>query len=1300
LKTDTVNDEPQLRDVLGEFRTALREEIFSAQRSSSSNAVPLTNGRKIGQVGAAFQYAFTVDSVLNVPGDAPGDLIVPGKERLPATIISIEGLTITISLGIDLGSFVPNARLQTDLTFLLRKLIERIELLNTKSNAAGDRILGFADASGVSEPISCDDLNVEQNAAVASSVGRDTTFIWGPPGTGKTKTIGAIGATLFNRSRSVLLVSHTNTAVDGALLQIAKRLGDRANDGTVLRIGVPKDEELKGKSELLIATHVEKRSTELTARILTLEDERTEKTRESLSIQRLIAICEWINEAASDLERASAELAAIQSLDADARMSRTRLEELRKEEPRWRQAANDAAAAQQATRDANALRETLRLLELSSPEITEKIASTKTRLESSKELLGYAEAIEPFRQKRKALPSLAEQSALSRHAREAAAKTQEHSTQLSSRLTEAEALHNQSTAASALSRLWKGLPKPELQEAIVRQLRDESTTADAAAAAYKEQAAQAAGLLKEIEELENQIAPFGDVSDAKPQKAVVDSLETELSSVLAEQRRLDEEVELSRQKLDNSVSQVRTFEVTHGAAPDEVLANFSAYEQQLKEQKNETELRERAAAESRDVLESSLRRWLTALRDFGLAEGVDGTAENMLVALQDGHEKARAEVADHSFTGLCQDRDKANARLRQIAVEIDAINEQLKHVEETIISEARIIATTLTRAYLRDTIQARRFDTVILDEASMAPIPALWVAASLADRNVIAVGDFKQLPPIVQSSHELALKWLGQDVFEIADIRSAYDRSCPPTHFVALKEQHRMHPDIRVIADQLFYRVLRDAKSVEKDDELDGWYRRDWGNDSPVLLVDTGPTGAWVTSVAKGARASRLNFLSATICVDLADQFLTETPPAARPRILIISPYSPHAKLLKLLIKTQNLDGRVEAGTVHSFQGSEAPIVIIDLVNDEPHWRVGMFNPSRDEANKRLLNVAITRARRRLVVVGDFDYCQKLSKNAFLGREFLPFLQQFYKKVNALDIVPAGLSARAAQTQSVTFGGNIEPSAARLVVMQDNFYPIFLGDISRAKKRIVIYSPFITSDRLATLEPQIKAAADRHVRVYVITKPQSERGRREIAQYQGMERALLEWNAFVIHKIGMHEKLVFVDDEIVWSGSLNPLSYSNTQEIMERRRSREVVEDFVSTLRLNELIGAYDAGDDKCPICGREMMPAEGAEDPFYWRCSEEGWYSRSVDDPPLRGGMLTCHNCGSPIEFGEWADKPAWRCVKNRHHHQRVHRNHLRLPRMRALVPKRTLHKLDKQFGILEYGLASVTSSKQSELF
>ena len=56
----------------------------------------------------------------------------------------------------------------------------------------------------------------------------------------------------------------------------------------------------------------------------------------------------------------------------------------------------------------------------------------------------------------------------------------------------------------------------------------------------------------------------------------------------------------------------------------------------------------------------------------------------------------------------------------------------------------------------------------------------------------------------------------------------------------------------------------------------------------------------------------------------------------------------------------------------------------------------------------------------------------------------------------------------------------------------------------------------------------------------------------------------------------MHEKLVFIDDEVLWHGSLNPLSFSDTQEIMERRHSKAVVEDYQRTLRLEELLGAYE----------------------------------------------------------------------------------------------------------------------------
>lgn len=60
-----------------------------------------------------------------------------------------------------------------------------------------------------------------------SGVGRDTTFVWGSPGTGKTLTIGALGAVLHGEGRSVLLVSHTNAAVDQALLRLADQVESR-----------------------------------------------------------------------------------------------------------------------------------------------------------------------------------------------------------------------------------------------------------------------------------------------------------------------------------------------------------------------------------------------------------------------------------------------------------------------------------------------------------------------------------------------------------------------------------------------------------------------------------------------------------------------------------------------------------------------------------------------------------------------------------------------------------------------------------------------------------------------------------------------------------------------------------------------------------------------------------------------------------------------------------------------------------------------------------------------------------------
>lgn len=276
--TPPVEAEVPLDGVLAEFRQALQAEIEAARRVSQGSAVQLVQGERIGRVADGHQYLFRLESPqLALPDDLPGDLYVPGRDRLDATVVSLAGSALTLSVAEDLGAYVPRASLSSNLTNLLRALISRIEALSKagRENPAGARLLGEAAVSGTAVERLGLDLNPEQQDAVASGLGRNTTFIQGPPGTGKTKTIGTLGEQLARAGRTVLLVSHTNSAVDQALLHIARALGpDVASQGKVLRLGAPKDERVAAQPDLLVRTHVERRSAEMVARRAELEVER------------------------------------------------------------------------------------------------------------------------------------------------------------------------------------------------------------------------------------------------------------------------------------------------------------------------------------------------------------------------------------------------------------------------------------------------------------------------------------------------------------------------------------------------------------------------------------------------------------------------------------------------------------------------------------------------------------------------------------------------------------------------------------------------------------------------------------------------------------------------------------------------------------------------------------------------------------------------------------------------------------------------------------------------------------------
>jgi hypothetical protein len=235
----------------------------------------------------------------------------------------------------------------------------------------------------------------------------------------------------------------------------------------------------------------------------------------------------------------------------------------------------------------------------------------------------------------------------------------------------------------------------------------------------------------------------------------------------------------------------------------------------------------------------------------------------------------------------------------------------------------------------------------------------------------------------------------------------------------------------------------------------------------------------------------------------------------------------------------------------------------------------------------------------------------------------------------------------------------------------------------------------MTKARLAWLEPRLRAAADRGVRIYIVTKTREEHG----PEYRLLEEALSTWGAVVVHKRHMHEKLVFVDDHILWAGSLNPLSFRDTQEVMIRWASRRVVQEFASTLRLHDLIREYDSGQPACPFCGSEVVASEGRNDPFFWRCVMDDCYTRSIDQPPAKDGIVVCANCGGRVRYGKWGGKPVWRCIENSRHRQRIVRTHLRLPEMRSEIPKRELKKLEKLFSVSSTRSSPRAESGQNEL-
>jgi superfamily I DNA and/or RNA helicase len=272
-----------------------------------------------------------------------------------------------------------------------------------------------------------------------------------------------------------------------------------------------------------------------------------------------------------------------------------------------------------------------------------------------------------------------------------------------------------------------------------------------------------------------------------------------------------------------------------------------------------------------------------------------------------------------------------------------------KRTVEHFLDRADVICATNT---LNESIIGdRHFDLLVIDEAAQSIEPGCWIPLVRCDR-VILAGDHFQLPPTILS------RQAAVDGLEISLMQRLTELYGPRITRM-LDVQYRMHDHIMQFSSERFYEgKLHGDASVRTHRlcDLAGIEENELTR-SAVLLIDTAGAGWDEEQEREGL--SRLNRREAGLILELAGQ-LVEAGLSPRD-MAVIAPYAAQARWLREHNRFENL----EIDTVDGFQGREKEAVLITLVRSNPQGEVGFL------AETRRMNVALTRARRKLIVIGD-----------------------------------------------------------------------------------------------------------------------------------------------------------------------------------------------------------------------------------------------------------------------------------------------------------------------------------------
>ncbi|MFE4633157.1 AAA domain-containing protein [Streptomyces sp. NPDC056773] len=491
---------------------------------------------------------------------------------------------------------------------------------------------------------------------------------------------------------------------------------------------------------------------------------------------------------------------------------------------------------------------------------------------------------------------------------------------------------------------------------------------------------------------------------------------------------------------------------------------------------------------------------------------------------------------------------------------LDALGQKRKRIQDEVRSHCRVLGATVAKA-----VQSRKLlddtDVVVIDEAGMVNLPSAWFAAGLARKRVIVAGDFRQLPAVTKGDGDRAASeqerahsrdWVARDAFHAAGLVDSAGRVRQDLRLVALDTQYRMREPICAVVNEVAY--------------PDAPLRTGRGNnsrlpfapliDSPVLLIDTSgrriPGGGGKPHMSNAVHAAVVHELVRGLQYEgiLPGRKWQDVPEGERAtdRLAVISPYKEQVKALKSSLAQrfgEDYDGLVD--TVHRFQGSQRPVVVLDTVagaGRDP----GFFYSGTGLSSQtcRLLNVALSRAQDHLVVVADVDFLRKHLAPHSEALTMLRHLEAHAQTISADQLIPVRDADQLATLSE-------EELARPAFFEHSEVLSAVAWDVERAQRSIELYSAFMDPVPVRRWAQMLGARTAAGLQVTIFTRrPEEQQDPSKEARHRDLVSLLEEAGCRVEFRERMHEKVVIIDGSVLWHGSKNLLANIGPTDLMMR----------------------------------------------------------------------------------------------------------------------------------------------------